>query len=674
MSISMVNRSASSARSEYEHSPGPVVTSAAVKSLDILNAFNAPPRYFGEHYDSSSHAAVIKMMMMQFGQRPADMFKAVTRSGDTCEVVLRDGYTVQVSDQELQQVAAASRFFGNDEAAISDAHFALAVFIKRKQLSNAQSGNFQGFDAVLSNSLRGETTFNVLKGLGMAGFLRQVPSEQVLTSGGVGVMATDNFGACLVLDGVGHDYGRKRPVDQSYLYVLVNDQAPTVTVPAKIPSVPVKPEPDRSPQPIKRTTEESIPDVSTNLNRKKPEDILNGFYAPEPVLPKHDGIRELAAVIKTLMIKYGQRPADIFEKVTPTGSGFDVVLNKGYYVHISNIELKRTAEVSGFFGNDKEMLEDANFILAAFVKRAQVSPPGGYPIDNFDQSLSRAVMGYSLYNVFWTLGLFGKFVNVPVKDSRAKGSVGITHNFDIVVDNVKYSDGKPLPLADTDTDMVYSFINFVPDTSPLQPNRKISNLSDKPVGAKPDNIWGGFYQGAPGNCVTIAEIKAAMLRFGQHPQSIYQRITETAEGYTVTLRDSRTVRLTYEELKKARASADFRGKDEGMIKDAIFMFAVSAKVAQMTNHEGQGVSYESALATLNNGEGDNAGYARLGLSAFVRRSSPQELASGVPGTLFGYGHSTVVFNGFADHYGQQEKVAGSYWVRHVGDVDASKLI
>lgn len=325
MSISMVNSSASSARSDYERSPGPALTGAAVKSLDILNAFNSPPRYFGEHYDSSSHAAVIKMMMMHFGQRPADMFKAVTRSGDTCEVVLRDGYTVQVSDTELQQVAATSRFLGNNESAISDAHFALAVFIKRKQLSNAQNGSFQGFDAVLSDSLRGETTFNVLKGLGMASFLRQVSSEQVLASGGVGVMATGNFGACLVLDGVGHDYGRKRPVDQSYLYVLVNDQAPAVTVPAKISSVPVNLEPDRSPRPITRPGDESIPDVSTNLNHKKPEDILNGFYALEPVRPEYVGIRRMAAVIKALMIKYGQRPADVFEKVTPAGTGFDVV-------------------------------------------------------------------------------------------------------------------------------------------------------------------------------------------------------------------------------------------------------------------------------------------------------------------------------------------------------------
>ncbi|MCZ7019452.1 hypothetical protein, partial [Salmonella enterica] len=71
-----------------------------------------------------------------------------------------------------------------------------------------------------------------------------------------------------------------------------------------------------------------------------------------------------------------------------------------------------------------------------------------------------------------------------------------------------------------------------PSTSSAQPGGNISNLSNRQVGVKPDNIWSGFYQGSELNCVTVSAIKAAMMKYGQNPQGIYKRITETPEGYT----------------------------------------------------------------------------------------------------------------------------------------------
>ena len=42
-----------------------------------IPAFEAPERRFGEHFDASSHSAVIKLMMLTFGPHPTDLFNDV---------------------------------------------------------------------------------------------------------------------------------------------------------------------------------------------------------------------------------------------------------------------------------------------------------------------------------------------------------------------------------------------------------------------------------------------------------------------------------------------------------------------------------------------------------------------------------------------------------------------
>ncbi|MCZ7167047.1 hypothetical protein, partial [Salmonella enterica] len=71
----------------------------------------------------------------------------------------------------------------------------------------------------------------------------------------------------------------------------------------------------------------------------------------------------------------------------------------------------------------------------------------------------------------------------------------------------------------------------------------------------------------------------------------------------MTMRDSCTVHLTHDELKKAQKGSHFFGEDKGLLHDAIFMFAVSAKRAQMENHEFRAeASFEAAMGTLNDRE------------------------------------------------------------------------
>ncbi|WP_423749086.1 hypothetical protein [Pseudomonas sp. VD9] len=139
---------------------------AGEKPADIARAFNATQRRFGENFDCSSHAAVIKLMMMTFGQHPAGMFNEVKRSGDGYEVTMKDEFKVRLSRQEMEQAAQASRFAGEDDGAVRDANFVFAAFVKRKQVTQGYST----FGAALSKTVEGETLKRCLQGMGCTAF------------------------------------------------------------------------------------------------------------------------------------------------------------------------------------------------------------------------------------------------------------------------------------------------------------------------------------------------------------------------------------------------------------------------------------------------------------------------------------------------------------------------
>ncbi|MBK5478330.1 hypothetical protein JFU04_19810 [Pseudomonas sp. TH21] len=195
-----------------------------------------------------------------------------------------------------------------------------------------------------------------------------------------------------------------------------------------------------------------------------------------------------------------------------------------------------------------------------------------------------------------------------------------------------------------------------PQPMPTVPTQ-IPNLSDKRNGTKPDNIWSGFRQGPDGNCVTVSAIKAAMYRFGQSPTDIYKEVLKTNDGYRVTMRDDVVVRLTDQELQIGAAGSLFKGTDKGMLKDAQFLFAVSAKRAQMENNDGTAArSFRAAVKSLNDGEDDNGpgeGFLRLGLRHHMKRVSVRDLAKGQLGMCNRARHSVAVINGREEIYGRQ---------------------
>lgn len=614
-----------------------------------IPAFDAPERSFGEHFNASSHSAVIKLMMLTFGPRPTDLFNDVEANSEGYDVTMKDGYQLHLSGPELQQAAAVSRFAGNEKDVLVSAHFALAAFIKRKQLSSGNTAAPPTFEAVLTQSLQGETSYKMLKGMGLSGHLRFVPTATGVAEGRAGVAESYDAGSSLIHAGKAHQFGRERSPDRSYMYTLVSDSVPKPHI-APVPEPPTV-----------------LPEVvsSNKRVRRHIAEVLQGFAATARNFGEVFDLSSHVAVIKMMMLRFGRSPSDMFERVEATAAGYSITMKDGFEVKLSKQELQRTCEASRFTGPDTQVVVDANFMLAAFAKRKQVERKV-----EFEAALSSTLRGEHTYVVLKGMGLTG-FLRVASPDKlREPGSVGVISTFNysgaLVADGIKHDNGGQ---ATVSKEYGYQLAADLPANH----SGRLAQFPAALVGVKPDNILSGFYQGVEGNCVTVSAIKAAMMRYGQNPLGIFKRVTESPEGFTITMRDSCTVRLTRAELEMARAAANFHGEDKGLVDDAVFLYAASAKRAQLENHEFRaGAGFDAALKTLNDGEVPGDALRRLGLYAFTRSSSVQELASGVPGTLANFGHSVVVVEGAMDEYGVKRDLQDSRWMQQGGH--ALKLV
>ncbi|PKH14532.1 hypothetical protein [Pseudomonas fluorescens] len=179
-------------------------------------------------------------------------------------------------------------------------------------------------------------------------------------------------------------------------------------------------------------------------------------------------------------------------------------------------------------------------------------------------------------------------------------------------------------------------------------------------GKKPENIWSGFSQGPDGNCITVSAIKASMMQFGQKPTDVFKDVKETSKGYNVTMRDGFKLSLTKDELMQAATHARFQGDDPAMMTDANFMYAASAKRAQMENNDGTaGRSFQAAMDSLNDGESPREGLDRLGLKGHYRPATDTDLRSSKVGTVEYGGHSMAVLNGRIELWGKRGGVPQS---------------
>ena len=220
---------------------------------------------------------------------------------------------------------------------------------------------------------------------------------------------------------------------------------------------------------------------------------------------------------------------------------------------------------------------------------------------------------------------------------------------------------RPVEPKNNDVPVPLRPVQPTPDTKPTdKQGGPIPELSNKPKGSKPTNVFSGFRQGMNGNCVTISAIKAAMEKFGQSPKDIYKSVEKTADGFKVVMRDDVTVKLSKAELESAIRGSNFVGlNDPGMLKDAHFLFACSAKRAQNENNDGwAGRSFEAAIRSLNDGEdewGPGEGFKRLGLKDHMKRVSVRDFAAdnSLIGMVNRRGHSVAVVDGREEFYGRK---------------------
>lgn len=98
----------------------------------------------------------------------------------------------------------------------------------------------------------------------------------------------------------------------------------------------------------------------------EPGNIWSGFRQGP------DGNCITVSAIKAAMMRFGQKPTDIFKDVRASGDGWDVQMRDGFQLHLSRGELKQAAEQARFLGTDDAMMTDANFLFAASAKRAHM--------------------------------------------------------------------------------------------------------------------------------------------------------------------------------------------------------------------------------------------------------------------------------------------------------------
>ncbi|WP_338487314.1 hypothetical protein VRB78_14735 [Pseudomonas trivialis] len=183
------------------------------------------------------------------------------------------------------------------------------------------------------------------------------------------------------------------------------------------------------------------------------------------------------------------------------------------------------------------------------------------------------------------------------------------------------------------------------------------------IGIKPADVFTDFYQNDERNCVTISAIKAAMMRFGHNPHGVFKRVQATATGFEVVMRDAYRLRISYAELEQAGKASDFKAvRPNDVLVNAQFLYAVSAKRAQLENNDGVGnQGYTAALTSLNDGEYPGQALRRLGLKNYVAPATLEDFRRGAIGTVADSVHSMAVIDGKLDDYGQASELRESNW-------------
>ncbi len=171
-----------------------------------------------------------------------------------------------------------------------------------------------------------------------------------------------------------------------------------------------------------------------------------------------------------------------------------------------------------------------------------------------------------------------------------------------------------------------------------------------------DQIFTGFRQTTEGNCVAVAAIKAAMVRFG--PGGVFKSQTRVSGGWDVVMRDGYRVRVSDAELRTATSVSDMKGKDGALLEQANLIYAAMAKRAQQQGNDGlRNMTYARACESLNDGESYREGPKWLGLEAHVRKIRPSDLHRYDAAVAASSKHAVFSSGKYVDHYGTKKPSA-----------------
>lgn len=146
-----------------------------------------------------------------------------------------------------------------------------------------------------------------------------------------------------------------------------------------------------------------------------------------------DGNCITVSAIKSAMMKFGQKPTDIFKDVKAAGDGWDIQMRDGFQLHLSKGELQQGAQQARFKGDDPAMMTDANFLYAASAKRAHMEGNPGNWNEN-DKNAKRSFLdaavslndGEHADEGLQRLGLKGLYRRAS-SDELAGGALGVVN-------------------------------------------------------------------------------------------------------------------------------------------------------------------------------------------------------------------------------------------------------
>ena len=149
--------------------------------------------------------AAIKAGMTRFGT--GGIFQRVDRANDgSWNIQMRDGYRLNLRQQEIDWARGLSRFHGSDRALLNRAIFYYAAATKRAMYENNDGWGRRGFGAAAQTLNNGEMSTEGLHFLGLDRFVRRISVADMHRY--KSVVASNSGHAMWVSSGVVERYGR----------------------------------------------------------------------------------------------------------------------------------------------------------------------------------------------------------------------------------------------------------------------------------------------------------------------------------------------------------------------------------------------------------------------------------------------------------------------------------